>query len=64
MCDIAECLYMGTIKSIMQNGVVEIKVGYIDSRPFSLLVIDSRSGEHLHFPYPYVDWKGLPNVAV
>lgn len=51
MCNNDECLTDGDIRQVLQDGYLEIKAGYIDGRPFSALVIDTRSGEHLHFPY-------------
>ena len=51
MCSIKECLTDGDIREILQDGCFRISVGYIDGRPFSAIVIDTRSGEHLHFPY-------------
>ena len=51
MCSYEECLTDGDIRDILQDGWFVVKAGYIDGKPFSALVIDKRSGEHLHFPY-------------
>ena len=50
MCNYPECLE--GVKFGPEGGVIQVGYGYIDERPFSVLIRDSRQGgqEHLHFP--------------
>ena len=51
MCSNKECLTDGDIRELLQDGCFMVKIGYIDNAPFSALIVDTRSGEHLHFPF-------------
>lgn len=51
MCDHIECLTDGDIRDLSSDGSFAVKIGYIDDKPFSAIIVDTRSDEHLHFPY-------------
>lgn len=54
MCDLEICLTSGAISTVYEHDELRIMMGRIDGRPFSALLIDTRSNKHLHLPWPAV----------